>query len=84
MLVRIEFTSTAPSEEIIDLKDYGYDATIDWDDLTYDQQNEITDLICGEYDVIAGGDPLNFIDNTSTYEDYYDEEEIEDIQSKFS
>lgn len=84
MLVKIEFTSTAPKEEIIDLKDYGYDAHIDWEDLTYEQQNEITDSISLEYDVLAGGTPLSFRNNWDIYADCYDDEEIEDIESKFS
>lgn len=32
MLVRIEFTMTAPSSEVIDLKDYGYNVTTKWEE----------------------------------------------------
>ena len=84
MLVKIEFGSTAPSEETIDLKDYGYDANIDWEDLTYEQQNEITDSLALEYDVVAGGSSLSFRDNSDIYEDCYDDEELKSIENKFS
>lgn len=82
MLVKIEYTFTAPSTEIIDLKDYGYDAEKSWEDLTYEEQNEITDSLSIQYDVIAGGEEIQYNGNESYYADYYDEEELEIILNK--
>ena len=79
MIVRIEYTSTAPTEDYIDLKDYGYEAETSWDDLTYEQQCEITDSLCEQYDVIAGGEELDFENNINYYEETYDKEELEQI-----
>lgn len=84
MLVRIEFSSTAPSEEIIDLKDFGYEVETEWDDLTYEQQCEITDSMAMQYDVTAGGDYLSYRDYTSLYKENYSDEELEILESKIS
>lgn len=79
MLVRIEFKTDAPKEEVINLCDYGYEIDQKWEDLTEDEQNEITDSLVEEYKVFAGGEDMDFNDNFSNYEDVYDEDEIEQI-----
>jgi len=81
MLVRIEFTMTTPSSEVIDLKDYGYDVTTKWEDLTYEEQCMVTDSVSLEYQVLAGGEDLNYIDNESDYSDYYNDEDLEEIEN---
>lgn len=84
MLVRIEFSSTAPSEEIVDLKDFGYEVETEWSDLTYKQQCEITDSMAIQYDVMAGGDPLSYRDYTYLYQENYNDEELEILENKIS
>jgi hypothetical protein len=82
MLVEIEFTSTAPQQEVIDLVDYGFDAETSWNDLTSDEQNEILDSLCEQYDVVAGGEEIPYKNNEHIYEESYEEEDLEIIKSK--
>lgn len=56
MKAKIIFSHTAPNDEVIDLTDYGYDENVQWDDLTYEQQTEITTNIASQYLVIASGE----------------------------
>lgn len=79
MLVRIEFKTNAPKEEVINLCDYGHEIGTKWEDLTEDEQNEITDSLVEEYNVFAGGEDMDLNDNFSDYEDTYDQEELEQI-----
>lgn len=81
MLVEIEFSMTAPKSVVIDLKDHGYEVTTKWEDLTYEEQNEITDNLSLEYDVIAGGEGLDYNTNRDYYESSYDEDELEEIKN---
>ena len=79
MLVRIEFKTDTPANEVINLCDYGYEIYTKWEDLTEDEQNEITDSLVEQYCVYAGGEDMDFNDNFSDYEDTYNEYELEQI-----
>ena len=79
MLVRIEFKTDAPTEEVINLCDYGHEIDTKWEDLTEDEQNEITASLVEQYLVFAGGEGMDFNDNFSDYKDAYNEDELEQL-----
>ena len=79
MLARIEFKTDAPTEEVINLCDFGYEIDKKWQDLTEDERNEITDSLAEQYIVYAGGEDMDFDDNFSDYEDAYDKDELEQL-----
>lgn len=79
MLVKIEFGSTAPDEEVINLCDYGHSLTTKWDDLSDEEQNQIKDSLSEKYFVVAGGEGIPCEEYTQEYLEHYNEEELSEI-----